>query len=183
MTLRVQLVGPMGADIGAHLEELSGPAKDKLLLAVIRRRTLLIRRAAVHRLAGSGIGRRIWGRNADLSGGSRKGEAGALKSIIGRVYLKNHVFTGEIIDKGLASMVEEGGRIGPHMIAPRHGTLAYVVAGAMRFASGPIAHPGGPVPARPHTAPSIDEQAAALAQDIESVMSGYIQRVTSKGSK
>jgi hypothetical protein len=184
--VNVRLIGPEGADPGAALAELSGPAKDKLLLAVLRRRTLLIRKAAVAALAAQGIGRAIWGRDATGGGGSRRGPAGAMKFITGRVRLKDHVFSGEIVDKGIASMMETGGdRTKDHTIAPKHADrLAFITkSDGLRYASGPVHHPGGRVPKQPHTAPAIDSQAADLARDIDSVMSGFIERATSKGRR
>ena len=205
MSLRVELVGPQGADIGADMIALSGPQKDKLMLGVIRRHTTLIRRAAAKTLISRGIARTIWGVpfGPQQPGKRNLGIAGAMAAIAGRVRLKDHVFTSTIIVRGVASMMEEGGsRTTAHTIFPKNRmALHFMGSQGETFVGIPprkageksrhyskrlrqdergVHHPGGPVPKQEHTKPEIDKQSPALMRDMESVIDGLIAAVRGK---
>jgi hypothetical protein len=185
VSISVRVVGPEGVDPGAQLHELTGPQRDRLILAVFRRRVALIKKAAAAELVRHGVARRIWGRDEHGAGGSRGGAGDAMKQIKSRVGVRDGNYTAEVSEKGLPAMMElGGGRTQPHIIKPKFAKrLAFVSSGGLRYVSGPVSHPGGPVPKAEHLWPEIQREDPDLQREVRAAMDGFVERVTSRGNR
>lgn len=78
--------------------------------------------------------------------------------------------------KGMAGLVELGGRTQPHVIKPRSGGVLALKGGAVPAGPGKrgfataVRHPGGPVAAHPSLGPAAEGVAERIASEMRSVV-------------
>lgn len=115
--------------------------KNAPIVNAIRRTITAIRTDAKNRIPEDGLGRAIWGQNVI-----------GLNKLIKRVVVRTvgDGFTGGLEVKGLAGLIEKGGRTASHPISAWRGAVlarapGFFVRGTGGVSKAFVKHPGGPV--------------------------------------
>lgn len=134
-------------------------------------------RDATKRFASRGLGRRIWGRDVTGAGGIRKRSNLGAFVRLQRVKWIPRGLVSAIHLKGLAAMVEMGGRTKPHQIPkrPTRDVLAFVSGGTTVFAR-KVQHPGAAVSRDPFARPALESNAGQIAAKIDERLQASLNR-------
>lgn len=115
--------------------------KNAPIVNAIRRVLTSIRTDAKARIPQDGLGRKIWGQKAS-----------GLNALLKRVAVRTQgdSFTGGLEVKGLAGLIEKGGRTTEHPISAWRGAVlarkpGFFARGTAGVAKAIVKHPGGPV--------------------------------------
>jgi hypothetical protein len=135
----------------------------------IRRGMTFARSLVIDRIRRTGVGRALWG---------RKAKGARLMVPRQRVTRSGNVIHGGLLLKGLAAMIETGGRTRSHVILPKNaGVLALKLSGgAVAFAT-KVVHPGSRIPAQPSAQEAMREAVPRIAQEIDRGMQKLADRV------
>ena len=118
---------------------------DKVALPTIRGFQAEVRKRARKGYKGTSLGRALWGRGRQRNRSSNPPLV--LKTIRARLSASQGGFTGGVLVKGIAALIETGGRIERHTI---HGKpFLYFEAGGRLVRARSVKHPGAPVRRRP----------------------------------
>lgn len=140
--------------------------KNAPIVNAIRRTITAIRTDAKNRIPEDGLGRAIWGQNVI-----------GLNKLIKRVVVRTvgDSFTGGLEVKGLAGLIEKGGRTAEHPISAQRGA---VLAGPGFFVRGKggararVMHKGGPVAKKARVLEAVE---AARPKFLENVQQALAQ--------
>lgn len=116
-------------------------ALNKVGLPIVRRYTSLVRKEARTGYRGTSIGKKLWGR------GKRTGSPTlSLKTIRAVLSRTERAWVGGIKVKGMAAIMEQGGKTAPHIIRPRVSAYLYFPSrsGGLIKASS-VRHPGSQI--------------------------------------
>lgn len=103
--------------------------------------------------------------------GTKPGGLRALVKTV-RVARNGSVYTAGMQVKGVAAMVEEGGRIKPHTITPKNASVLAFKGGA-GFARS-VQHPGAAVPKRPFIGPALQRGTGRVVDEIDKGLAAAI---------
>lgn len=135
----------------------------------IRRGMTFARGLVIERIRRTGVGRALWG---------RKVKGARLMVPRQRVTRSGNVIHGGLLLRGLAAMVEAGGRTQPHVILPKNASILALKlpGGAVAFAT-KVQHPGSRIPAQPSAQAAMREALPRIAAEIDKGMQKLADRV------
>ena len=130
----------------------------KSYIKVLNRTLSRTRSEAIKLITSKGIGRRVFAKT-----GAKTSARLLLK--VKRFTPKR--FSGSIVGRGIAALMETGGRLKPHTIQPRNAKLlSWATAGGAVFARS-VKHPGAPVPKNPSIEPALVRAKEMAARDMD----------------
>lgn len=158
-----------------QLQRIADPrALRRVVTNAFRRSANGIRKDAIARLRGRGIGRRLFG--------SKKFKQKDALIKVGRARAKGDDVALEISARGIAAIQETGGRFAPHDIKPGgfqiNGVpvLVFRVPGRLVVTPNLVKHPGATHPRMPALEPAIEKGKPAVTREILAAVDGHINQ-------
>jgi len=133
----------------------------------IRRAMTFARSIVIKRVRSTGVGRALWG---------RKGSGARLMVPRQRVTRSGGVIHGGLLLRGLAAMIDAGGRTLPHEIKPKKArVLANTVSGF--FSATAVRHPGSRIAAEAFSEAAMREALPRITEEIDKGLQRLADRV------
>jgi len=120
----------------------------------------------------SGLGRSIWG---------KKGKGLKAFATLIRPRREGEMVETGIKFRGLAALIEKGGRIAPHKITPVEGGKLIFEGRSGRVFAKVVNHPGAPVRAHGYGRQAVEKHAPAIAAEVNESVGKVLQEAFSRG--
>lgn len=163
------------ADAAAALRALGAKGLKRAITNGMKRGLSVGRAQALKDLRSKGVGRALWLRRNS----KKKGISGTppLVVTVGKVRQSGGEYSSSLQEKGMAALIEKGGRTKAHKIQAKGSKLLHFGSGGRWSFAKVVSHPGSMVQAQPHLARAAAAAGAAIPPQIDAGITAAIREV------